>query len=770
MTNPGPRRLFPGAALFAALLFAAPAPAAVLSGRLVAAGSLHPVEGARVSLLETGQAQRTDTGGRFAFAGLSAGLYTLSTHHVAYADLERSVRLAEGAAAPLELQLTPALYRAEEIVVRSSRSVAGIASTPYAADAIGHDRLQEVAAPTLSDAVSRLPGVALSRDGTWETALSVRGLGRSNVVALVDNARIETSTDLSGGLSLVNPEDVERVEVMRSSGSVLFGSGALGGAVQMVTRRAEFSDAPRFGAEWTDGFTSADRGNTHYLAAESASRRHALRLSAGYDKAGDVTTPRGRLANSHFGDWSLNGSLGVRTLGRQSLVASYQRVQAEDTGIPGGSAFSATAVATYTQARRELVALEYVVPNPGSRVPLITARASRQQIVRRVNVVQSPVITLTPHAVHTTTSGQLEARIVPGHDHLLIAGAELWHRAVDSRRERWLFAQNRVVGERPIPRAAYMSGGVYAQDEWSLAPGRARLVLGARYDRSRTQNDPAMNPVYVISSGVFTTSPAGQTVLWPGRVAYDQSWSANAGLHVDLGHACGLSVLAATAFRSPSLEERYQYLDLGSSLHVGNPALAPERSVSLNAGARVRAGHTRLQADVFGNLLRDLVSEVPGTYEGRAAFVKANIGAARLYGYEVSAEERLHAHAALRASLAYVRGEDTRSHANLAQIAPLTGTGELVLDVPRAGTLHVTGTAAHAQGNPGAGETRTAGWTVWGANVTSAPLRAGTATFELRAGVENLLDRAYRLHLTTARGFVKLEPGRNAFVSATFTW
>jgi hemoglobin/transferrin/lactoferrin receptor protein len=303
-----------------------------------------------------------------------------------------------------------------------------------------------------------------------------------------------------------------------------------------------------------------------------------------------------------------------------------------------------------------------------------------------------------------------------------------------------------------------------------VIPDRARVVLGARYDRSRTHNDQSMNPVYVINAGVLTTTPAGQTVLWPARVAYDQSWSANAGLHADVSRACAVSVLLATAFRSPSLEERYQFLDLGSSLHVGNPALAPEQSVSLNLGARLQTERTRLQADVFGNRLRDLVSEVPGTYEGRAAFVKTNVGAARLYGWELAADQRLHERVALKSSLSYVRGEDTRAHANLPQIAPLTGHGELVLVAPRSATLRLTGTAAHAQGNPGAGESRTAGWTTWGANVASAPMRAGGAAFEIRGGVENMLDRAYRLHLTTLRGLVKLEPGRNWFVSATMTF
>ncbi len=759
-----------GAALALALVLAAPAPAASLAGRLVDAGTGRPVEGARVRLLETGQAVRTGADGRFAFTDLPPGAYTLSTHHVAYADVERAVRAAGAGAGPVELALQPALYPAGEIVVRSARSGAPLRSEPWAVATLGRGELPGAPAITACDAAATLPGAALLRDGEGATALSIRGLGRSSIVALVDDARIETATDLSGGLALVYPEDLERVEVVKSAGSVLFGSGSLGGAVHMVTRRAAFAERARSGLEWSDAVTSADRGSAHHLALESASPRHALRVSAGYRRAGDVDTPLGRLPNSQWGDWTLNGSLGLRAGGRRSLVASYQRAQARDTGIPGGAPFPASAVATYTLARRELAALEYVAPNPLPRVTLVTARLWRQQVARAVEVRQGPALTLTPHAVHTTTGGALETRVAPGTGHALAAGAELWRRAVDSRRERHLWARDSTIGERPIPPASVTSAGLWAQDEWSPAGGATRLVAGARYDRSRTRNDLAWNPDWTLGAGGLDTAPPSRTVLWPAGTAWDHSWSASGGLHVELARALALSALLATAFRSPSLEERYQVLDLGSTVHVGDPSLAPERSVSLDVGARLGGEHAHVQANAFGNRLADLVAEVPGTYEGRPAWVETNVGRARLYGWELAAAARPRAHAALRGSLAYVRGEDTRAHANLAQVAPLSGGAELALEAPRAGTLRVAARGQHAQGNPGPGETRTPGWVAWDVHVAGAPIRVASGTVTLRGGVENLFDRAYRLHLSTLRGAVRLEPGRNAYLAATFAF
>ncbi len=765
------RRWWPaGLRLLALLLLASPATAATLAGRLVEAANGHAIEGASVRLLETGQAVRTSRDGGFSFTHLPPGAYTLSTHHVAYADIERALRLAAGGVDGLVIELRPALYRTGEVVVRSSRSTATLGSLPYAAGALADEALRDLPVVSIGDAAARLPGVALQRDGTWGTAVSVRGLGHYSVVALVDNVRIETATEHAGGLSLVNMQDLERVEVMKSAGSVLTGSGALGGAVQLVTRRAAFSDRPRWGGEWTESASGVDGGFARYAAVEHAGASHALRLSGSFREAGDTQTPRGLLANSQFRDWSLNGSLGLRTIGRQALTLLYQRVQAEDTGIPGGAPFPAAAVVRYPLARRELAGLEYVIPNLSPRIALLTARLSRQVIERDVELIQSPVITLTPHATHTTTSGQLEARLTPGAGQLLIIGGELWHRALDSMRERWLYAQNKEIVERPIPLAAYMSGGGFVQDEWSVVPNRARVVLGARWDKSRTHNDPAHNPEYVIAGGTVQTHPAGQILMWPEGTSYDDSWSANAGLNLVIAKPLTCSVLLASAFRSPAVEERFSYLDLGSSLHVGNPSLKPERSTALNVGARLQLERTTLRLDAFGNQLTDLVAETPGTFEGRPAFVKNNIGEARLYGFEATGEQRLCASAAFQGSLAYVRGEDTQRHANLPQIAPLEGRAELDLEAHGAGTLRLACDAAHAQGNPAAGETRTAGWTTWGATFASVPLPAGGAAVRFRLGVENVFDRAYRLHLSTLRGVVKLEPGRNWFAAATATF
>jgi outer membrane receptor protein involved in Fe transport len=738
------------------------------TGKVVDAATHQPVIQAIVEVLEIGKRKSTDDEGCFRYEQLSSGRYTLSVRHIAYANAEYRIVLPLDLNDSIVINLRPALFKSDEVVVRSTRTSSVMSNIPYPVDIEMNDRLIQFSNITISNALNKVPGLTLMRDGTWETAISIRGMSRSNIVSLIDNTRIETANDIAGVLSLFNINDLERVEILKSSGSVLYGTGALGGVLHLVTKRPSFTDQIQVNAELTNSASSVDEGMSHYAAIEGSSDQYAARISGGYRNAGNTTTPDGVLPNSQYHDFSLTGTLGIKTVDEQSLFVSYQRSQAEDTGIPGGSAFGATAAVRFKLTRRELFGLEYDIPNISSKLPLIIFRMSRQEIDRNVEIIQSPTLTVTPHAIHTTMSVQIESKIVPTTDHLLILGIEAWERELDSRREKNNKSANKIIGERPIPLSKYFSGGLYTQDEWCLVPNKLTMTFGARYDWIRVSNDKTFNPEYVITYGVLQTNTVDSTVLWNGGSAYDESWSANAGLQYAITSHLDLTFLTATAFRSPSLEERYQFLDLGNgNVQVGNPNLQPERSVCLNSGVRIHEGGMYIRSDFFLNQLSNLVTTVPGTFEGRPATINTNIGESRLYGYEFSGEIEITAWSVLKTSLAYVRGQDIRNHANLPQIAPLNGQVEWSSYFRQVGTTRISCSGTASQQNPASGEINTSGYAVVDINFLSVPWNIGRFSITLHSGIQNLLNKAYQNHLSTLRGLVKEEPGRNYFLSAT---
>ena len=160
----------------------------------------------------------TDDEGRFRYEQLPSGRYTLSVRHVAYAADEHSFDISLHQNDSVVILLHPVLFKSDEVVVRSTRTSSVMSDIPYPVDIETNDRLVQLPNITISDALSKVPGVALVRDGTWETAVSIRGMSRSNIVSLIDNTRIETANDIAGALSLININDLDRVEILNHPG------------------------------------------------------------------------------------------------------------------------------------------------------------------------------------------------------------------------------------------------------------------------------------------------------------------------------------------------------------------------------------------------------------------------------------------------------------------------------------------------------------------------------------------------------------------------
>lgn len=737
-----------------------------LRGKVVDGSTGLPINGVHVVLRELQKEAVSDSNGFFTFTSVEAGSYLLSFEHPAYVRYEKTIFATD----TLQINLDPVVFHAPEIVVTSTKGEVSSDLQPVPTIVVDGNAIPQAGVRTVSDVLSHEPGIALVRDGMWETDVSIRGMSRNNIVMLVDNTRLETANDIATALSLINPFDLDRIEVIKGANSALAGTGAFGGVVNCITKTPSYSENIHLGGESLIQYESVNHSGAEYLALESGSENFKFRGSAEFRKAGNYETPMGEAPNSQYMDFGLTGDAGVRFFGNHSLDLTYQRFQAEDTGIPGGSSFSQNASAKYTLARRELYKMEYSIPDISNIFPMLIFRASRQIIQRNVQVTQNPTLTLTPHATHSTNTFQIEGSIAPATNHFLTVGIEAWQRSLDSKRERYNYNNNTVLEEAPLPNSSFGSAGIYAQDEWQLTPQVTTVVLGGRYDFIRVHNDITVDTLWIQNSSGGRITPTNESVLWPTNTSNSASWSTNIGIHQRIVESLNASFLFSSAFRSPTLEERYQYLNNGGSVHVGNPDLQPEKSVCFDVGLQWHTSSMRLDGDIYYNSLRDLVSEVLGTFEGSPAYVKTNIGQAGMYGYELSLEVVASSHLVLGSSVSYVRGEDTKNHTNLSQIPPFNGSISANYIIDRVGTVNAKLEGNAAQDFLGSGDTRTAGYMLVDAGYKSVPIPLVGTFLTIDCGAQNLLDRAYMNFLSTARGEIKYEPGRNIFITASIRW
>ncbi len=758
-------------------------------GRVVEQGSGKPLKGANVFCPALNIGVVSDAEGHFHFSHLPAGVHTLRASFIGFSPVSQIVTVGSEESV-LHFELSSSPLPVADVTVTTLRYATTLRETAVPLAVVTREQLETSAPVTVADVLQREPGLALQRDGIWGTSISIRGLGRNSLVTLVDGNRIDTATDIAAGLAMFDLNDIERIEVIKGAASALYGSGAIGGVVNVISKNGWYQENPYWHMRLLGGYGSVNNSGRGNLSLNAGGHSWYARISGSLRKADNTETPRGELTNSQFQDNALSARLAVKPRPNHELKVNAQRFYARDVGIPGAApVFPSAAAVRYPFEKRQLISAEYSISALSRFVQQISVRGYKQKIWRDVENIPHTVtsmpasgsqparkvyaLRILPGATHDLNGVQIQGDIFPGQHHLLIAGIDGWQKEYAGYRTKetridFLKADGtvsksvqRTIGEAPLPNGTFRSIGIYAQDEWRLLQERLVVNLGGRMDQIRTKNQETLNPLYEIVNGVHNSTPAGQVVLWPAASATTNSWSGTASLLYRPIPQMDLTLNLSRSFRAPSLEERYQYIDLGSLVKVGDPALDPEKGDFADIGLRIWSDRLQLRLNGFYNRIRDLVVDMPGTWEGRKALLKTNVGKADLYGGDVRLDVKPARESAVWARLAYVHGEDLLLHAPLPQIAPLNG--EIGYHHGSLGWISIDLSAEMfaTQQRIASGELRTPGYTIFNGYLNSRAFMVAGSKMFVTLGVENLTDRAYRNHLSTNRGLLAIEPGRN---------
>lgn len=649
---------------------------------------------------------------------------------------------------------------------------------------------------TPSDILKNEPGLSVSRDGIWGTNVIIRGLSKNNIVALIDGNRIETANDIAAGLSLVEVNDINRIEVIKSAASSLYGSGAMGGVVNIITEKGFYPETFQINGTVLSSFNSVNENSSGTIGFNLGNRSWFLYLRGTLRNAGDIKTADGVLNNSRFRNKNYSLFSGFKFFGMHEIKFSHQNYLAEDVGIPGASLlFPSNAKVRYLSAERNLSSLEYNITNPFNALAKLQAKIFYQEIDRHVEnipylvnlsnngMTKANVLKITPNGNHKTIGAALQSNWVFGKTNLLIAGFEAWQRNLKTDRERELFIEiidtntqsvintaHKIIGEKPIPDSKFRSIGFFVQDEFELIEEKLKLTFGGRIDHIHIQNDEVVNPLYEITNGLLNNNPPNRKLIWKNEEAEDISWSSNVSFLYSLNDDVDLTFTAAQSFRSPSLEERYQYIDLGNLVRIGNPNLEPEKGFFFDTGVRIWRNDFNFSGNIFLNLLNNLVAESPGLFEERPALIKNNIGKGRLYGFDLGFNYHFITNYSLSGALSYVIGEDTENNTHLPQIPPFNG--RILLNAAPTNLFQI-GVAANFfsdQNKVAAGELKTPGYLTYDLQLVSTNLKLGFNSLQIASGIDNITNYSYRYHLASNRGLITSEPGRNYFIKLRFDW
>ena len=223
----------------------------------------------------------------------------------------------------------------DEVLVTGSRYPRAYYESPQSLSFLLRKQIREQAPTVAGDVTGLLPGVDNSKDSPWEQRPVIRGLSGQRVLVLMDGSPLNSARGNGPHPSLVDVSQIERIEVVRGPSSVAYGSDALGGVMNIITRQAPQGDAPSIAGSATLGGSSADQQRTGYLELMPRFGKLSAFLSTGGRKADDFDTPDGTVPNSGFKDYNAIANLRYALTEKTALKAGYQVYRGKDIGIPG---------------------------------------------------------------------------------------------------------------------------------------------------------------------------------------------------------------------------------------------------------------------------------------------------------------------------------------------------------------------------------------------------------------------------------------------------
>jgi len=547
------------------------------------------------------------------------------------------------------------------VTVTAARLSRPVGAVPASVIVFDRRRIDSTSAQRLDDILRSVPGFQLFRRQSSLVAqpttqgASLRGIGAtgaSRALVLIDGV---PALDPFGGWmhwGRIPPDNVERIEVVRGGGSSLWGSGAMSGVINVITRTPR-ADAARLTTEGGNRKTINAAG-----AMADAWGPIAAQLDAAYYDTGgyylvsggervafDTRADSRDLSIGARGDWALSprvsATVGARYFDERrdngtELTHNETNNFSANAGVegegPGGTGF-----------RADLF----------GQIQGFDSTFSSQD--RAAGIEQPSLDQFEVPSGMIGTSARWWRELWRGH--LLLVGGD-YSMVEGDTHERYRYVEGSFTRKRKAGGREH-SVGLYAQDIWRPVP-RLELTAGVRIDYWRSEDGRRREG----------DTASGDELLDESFASRDEVFaSPRVGVLFDVGPSVVARASVYRGFRAPTLNELYRPFRVRNDITEANSDLDMERLTGADLGMDLSVERGTLSFTTFVNRLDDpvvnvTVGEGPGDVspcgfvpEGGVCRQRRNLGRTRTLGVEIDATLELSRRAALRAGYLYSDAE-----------------------------------------------------------------------------------------------------------------
>ena len=726
-----------------------------VSGRVLDKSSGDALIGVQVFLKELRIGTTTNSDGFFSIHNIPGGTYTLRVSYLGFSTIDKDINVPSDDLQNLLFKLTESTIDLGEVIVTGNpfqndpKDLSQITVSLSKLDLIVRNGI------TAGDALNFLPGIAMRSNGIATGRPVIRGFSNNKVLILEDGLRMGDLSSSSDDHSISDDgSEPEKIEVLEGPSSLLYGSNAIGGVINLITDAIPTYTPTGLNGEFIIQVSSVNNEYLSNLHLNYGSGNSAFHAKFFKRKGEDYKIPGGhKTFNSDLDSHGIQFGYSLQPeWGMSGLSYTYYN---NKYGLP---TLPSADEKVYIDMEKQQYRFQTDVYKINSFLKSMSLKAGYMDYKHK-EISKTNGVIGTAFGMKT-----LSADLSFMHESLL--GSKEGIIGIYS-----LIQDYNVEGEEALtPNAKYVNYAAYFLENYKI--DNLHLSLGARYEFNNVK----------FSEAVLSDS------LFGGDKNTVNTFSASLGLVYPVSENESFYLNMANAFRSPTVEElsSYSVHEALASFDIGNRSLGKENTVGFDLGFRSQSTKHSVDIDFYYNAVSGFIyrrplnifyndneDPLPGEQvgfntDGKGVRVHEYQQAdAVLYGFVAKFNYEILNGLQTTFISDYVRAKNTTTGENLPQIPPLRLSLELRYATPDywfGGNWKV----ADKQSDVAPNEETTYGYGLLemyaGIKIITGPV---SNIFTLRA--QNLLDQNYKDHLSAIKDFTYM-PGRNIAINYRLTF
>ncbi len=623
----------------------------------------QPVADVHVAVINSALGTITDKEGKFVLDNLSSDSIRLRISAIGYSTIEYVMRREKEST----IELNPsAILLNNAVTITAQRSERLSFDVAQTTSSISATQLAERSPRSTPEALMNESGVWVQKTNHGGGSPIIRGLVGNQVLLVVDGIRLNNATYRYGPnqyLSTIDPGLIERIEVNRGSGSVLYGSDALGGVVQVISATPSFhSNGLQVGGRIQTKWMSA--GMEQSIRPEIELRGKQIAFLGGFSARnfGDVVAggDLGVLNPTRYYERSGDAKLLLRTGAQGVLTAAFQQttqnhVPRYDQVVQGG--FS---LFEFEPQTRQLSYLRWETSSNSPWLRSFRLTGSINRSIEGTISQKNNSTEIKKQLDEVNTLGAIaEVHSNPTAKWHVQSGIEFYSDKVNSKAN----LLNTTTNTETSQRGSYADGSTISnlaiftnhQLDWK----KFQFSAGARFN----------NVTVSVLDNVF-----GNQQINPS------AWVGNAGVMYKINTNWRVIGTVNTGFRAPNVDDMSKFGTLEANVfEIPSGSLSPERSLNIETGFKYNSRKLSWTITAYQTKLTDMIDRVTASYngsttfDGRTVYQKQNVGEALVKGVEADIEAMVAKSLTVFGNITYTHGENETKKEPMRRIPPMFG-------------------------------------------------------------------------------------------------